>query len=200
MDAPDVIAGLAGISRGSALDRLRDRRPVAKAQSQRTFEALFEPEDATAMPVAERYAVAAFVAGLHGPSATSDFYAGRMAPEHRTAVLAAISAGAGRGPYGRFPAGQLTREDTEGPVFSAGAQAGELAGELGQRLAAALTHAHMLVFAPRDAAPGHLRALEAAGWSADGIVTLSQLVAFLSFQVRVADGLRHLGADLEQRQ
>jgi uncharacterized protein YciW len=29
-----------------------------------------------------------------------------------------------------------------------------------------------------------------AGWSADDIVSLSQLVAFLSFQLRVAWGLR----------
>ncbi len=32
-----------------------------------------------------------------------------------------------------------------------------------------------------------------AGWSTDDIVTLSQLVAFLSFQLRTAWGLRVLG-------
>ena len=43
----------------------------------------------------------------------------------------------------------------------------------------------MLVFHPRDAAPASLQALLDAGWSATDIVTLSQLVAFLSFQIRV---------------
>ena len=33
-----------------------------------------------------------------------------------------------------------------------------------------------------------------AGWSADGIVTLSQLVSFLAFQQRVVTGLRALAA------
>jgi hypothetical protein len=37
-------------------------------------------------------------------------------------------------------------------------------------------------------------ALEAAGWSADDIVVLSQLVAFLSFQIRVVAGLGVLSA------
>lgn len=45
---------------------------------------------------------------------------------------------------------------------------------------------------PSEAAPAHLRALEAAGWDADGIVTLSQLISFLTFQLRVAHGLRVL--------
>jgi uncharacterized protein YciW len=35
-----------------------------------------------------------------------------------------------------------------------------------------------------------------AGWPTTSIVTLSQLVAFLSFQVRSVAGLRTLGASL----
>ena len=61
---------------------------------------------------------------------------------------------------------------------------------LGARLAAALEHAHMLVFRPRDAGAADMKALLAAGWSDTGIVTFSQLVAFLSFQMRVVAGLR----------
>ena len=38
------------------------------------------------------------------------------------------------------------------------------------------------------------RRLEDAGWSATGIVTLSQLVAFLAFQLRVVAGLTALQA------
>ena len=55
---------------------------------------------------------------------------------------------------------------------------------------------YLLVFRPRDAAASDVKALLAAGWSNTGIVTLSQLVAFLSFQIRVVTGLRVLGASL----
>ena len=63
---------------------------------------------------------------------------------------------------------------------------------LGPRLAAAFDHLHLLVFHPRDAAPEALQTLLDAGWSTTDIVTLSQLAAFLSFQIRVAAGLRVL--------
>jgi uncharacterized protein YciW len=53
-----------------------------------------------------------------------------------------------------------------------------------------------LVFRPRDAAPAAMQTLLDAGWSSTAIVTLSQLVAFLSFQVRSVAGLRTLGASL----
>jgi uncharacterized protein YciW len=51
---------------------------------------------------------------------------------------------------------------------------------------------HLLVFHPRDAAPEALQALLDAGWSTTDIVTLSQIAAFLSFQIRVVAGLRAL--------
>jgi CMD domain protein len=60
------------------------------------------------------------------------------------------------------------------------------------RLAAALEHAHLLIFHPRDASPAALQKLLDAGWSTTDIVTLSQLVSFLSFQIRVVAGLRAL--------
>ena len=67
---------------------------------------------------------------------------------------------------------------------------------IGGKLGAALEHAHLLVFRPRDANPASIQALLDAGWSSTGIVVLSQLVAFLSFQVRSIAGLRMLGASL----
>lgn len=50
----------------------------------------------------------------------------------------------------------------------------------------------MLAFHPRDATQGALQSLLDAGWSTTDIVTLSQLIAFLSFQIRVVAGLRVL--------
>ena len=62
------------------------------------------------------------------------------------------------------------------------------------RLTAALQHAHLLVFRPRDASAAALQQLLSAGWLTTDIVTLAQLVSFLSFQIRLIVGLRTLVA------
>ena len=67
---------------------------------------------------------------------------------------------------------------------------------LGTRLAAAFEHTHMLVFHPRDAAAPALQALLDAGWSTTDIVTVSQLVSFLAYQIRVVAGLTTLASTL----
>ena len=88
-------------------------------------------------------------------------------------------------------AGPLRREDAAGPAYRVSAVTRRA---LGPRLAAAFEHVHLLVFHPRDAEPAALRALLDAGWSTTDVVTLSQIVAFLSFQIRVVAGLRALTA------
>lgn len=190
----DVIDTLAGIEPGSALDAIRKRRPAARDQAQASYLALFAPENPGGVTPTERFAVAAFVTGLHGRAETAAFYAAGLAvtgasPELRSAIDTAIAAAKGQGPYGSYPAGPLSREDTIGPIHRVAAEA-RLA--LGSRLAAALDHMHLLVFHPRDAAPAALQALLDAGWSTTDIVTLSQIAAFLSFQIRVVAGLRAL--------
>lgn len=190
----DVIDLLAGIRPGDPLDTVRSRRSQARENAQRSFQALLEPEHPGGFPLAERYAVAAFVAGLHGFDAAADFYRdllGDEAPQWRESIDAAVKDGATRGPYGGYREPGLQGEGRDGLRWQPG---GVVTGALGGHLAAALTHAHLLVFRPREARPDALRALVAAGWSGDAIVTLSQLVAFLSFQLRFAWGLRVLAA------
>ena len=190
----DVIDTLVGIKPGSALDAIRDRRPAARNQAQASYRALFAPETPGEVTPTERFAVAAFVTGLHGDVETGAFYAAGLASsgaseELRRAIDAAIAAAKGQGPYGSYPAGPLSREDTTGPIHRV---ATETRRALGSRLAAAFDHMHLLVFHPRDAAPAALQALLDAGWSTTDIVTLSQIAAFLSFQIRVVAGLRAL--------
>ncbi|MBE5255524.1 alkylhydroperoxidase domain protein [Serratia marcescens] len=62
-----------------------------------------------------------------------------------------------------------------------------------ERLPVALAHAERLAFQPANANAQHLQALRQAGWSLDAIVTLSQLIAFVSFQSRLLRGYRLLG-------
>jgi CMD domain protein len=192
----DVIDTLADIKPGSALDAIRKRRPEARNQAQASYRALFAPEIPGELAATERFAVAAFVTGLHGGAETAAFYAATLAasgasPELLRAIDTAIAAPKGKGPYGSYPAGPLSREDTTGPIHRVAA---ETRHALGPRLAAAFDHMHLLVFHPRDAAPAALQALLDAGWSTTDIVTLSQIAAFLSFQIRVVAGLRALAS------
>ncbi|EPL8196190.1 alkylhydroperoxidase domain protein [Klebsiella aerogenes] len=60
------------------------------------------------------------------------------------------------------------------------------------RLAAALGFARLLTFTPVEATPAAIQTLSDAGWSLRGIVTLAQLIAFVSFQSRLLSGLRLL--------
>ncbi len=193
----DIIDHLAGIAPGSSLDTIRARRLQARENAQKSHLALFEPADFGDVAAYERYAVAAFVAGVHDEPTVAAFYLVKLAdrPELVAALKAEIERGKTRGPYGAFPEGPLSIEDTTGLIYQVAADRKSI---LGAKLAAALEHAHLLVFRPRDAAPAAMQALLDAGWSTNAIVTLSQLVAFLSFQVRSVVGLRTLGAALGQ--
>jgi CMD domain protein len=193
-DTKDIIDLLAGIEPGSSLDAIRERRLQARENAQKSYLALFEPADFGAFAAAERYAVAAFVAGIHGEANVANFYLAKLdRPALVEALKAEITQAETSGPYGAFPPGPLSIENTTGLIYRV---AGDRKTVLGARLAAALEHAHLLVFRPRDAAASDLKALLDAGWPTTAIVTLSQLVAFLSFQVRAVAGLRALGASL----
>lgn len=201
----DVIDHLADITPGSALDRVRRHRTEARTQAQQSFAALFTPAEPVPGTVSlrERLALAAFTAGLHGEPRSAVFYTRALATED--AELAAVVAsevvrgraqslqvGSGpHGPYGSYPAGPLSGEDQPGPAYAVDPAHAAL---LGPRLAAALAHAHLLAYHPRDASAGALQALQQAGWSETDIVILSQLASFLSFQIRVVAGLRVLAA------
>jgi CMD domain protein len=197
-ETTDIIDLLAGIEPGSRLDVIRSRRLQARENAQQSYLALFEPADTGDVALAERLAVAAFVAGIHGEPYVSSFYSDGFArsadrSELVDALKREIDLARSEGPYGAFPIGPLSVEDKAGSIYCI---AGKNRDVLGGRLAAALEHAHLLVFHPRDADPAAIRALLEAGWSTNAIVTLSQLVAFLSFQIRTIAGLRTLGSSL----
>ncbi|GAA1320783.1 alkylhydroperoxidase domain protein [Leucobacter albus] len=198
----DLIDLLAGITPGSALAGLRERRAQAREHAQLSFNALLEPEHPGTFTLAERYAVALFVAQLHGFAEAEEFYADVLGDEAPALVsllsgpdgvaAAAIAAG----PRGAYREPGLFAESTAAAQWQPDAAD---AAAVGERLAAALAHAHLLVTRPREATPAALRSLAGAGWSADDIVSLSQLVSFLAFQLRTAWGLRAIAGQFPGR-
>jgi CMD domain protein len=189
----DIVDQIAGVT--PELDAVRRRRPATREQLQASFDALFHPVSVAHVSQAERELVAAFATRLAGDSdATGTFYADRALaadPARAAVVLAEAAAAAVSGPFGAYTEQGLRHESSEGERYAPSPDAADV---LGERLTAALAHAHLLVFRPREAAASDVERLLGAGWSADAIVTLSQLVSFLAFQQRVVAGLRVLGA------
>lgn len=192
----DVIDTLVGIMPGTALDAIRARRPEARKHAQASYVGLLVPDDPGGVSLPERFAIAAFVAGLHGEPQTSAFYTEGLRSSGAAEALGAaiarqIDKARAVGPYGRYPKGPLSAEDQAGPVHRV---AEDARAALGAKLAAAFEHVHMLVLHPRDAAPPSLQAMLDAGWSTTDVVVISQLVSFLSFQIRIVAGLRTLAS------
>jgi CMD domain protein len=188
----DVIDRLAGVEHDSPVHALRDQRKDARLNAQKSYDALFAPDSPSGVTLAERHAVAAFEAGLHRDAGALAFYKlGLSDPDVADAISEEAARGAATGPFGSYPRGPLSVEDKIGPTYRVSQVNRET---LGERLSLALEHAHLLVFHPRDANPAALQALLDGGWSTTDIVTLSQLVAFLTFQIRVVVGLRALAA------
>lgn len=199
--APDLIDQVLSITPGSHLDTLRRHRTIARENVQQAYLALFDPVDSSQVSLLERFAVASFVSALQGQPVLADHYAHKLTQLDGGPGIAAVlnrevERGATTGPYGIYPAGALSEENKVGLHFTVSPDARRF---LGERLAAALGHAHLLVFRPRDASKEALEALVAAGWSTAGVVTLSQLVAYLAFQLRLVEGLSALaGAGAHQ--
>lgn len=192
----DIIDRLAAIAPGSRLDAIRSERPEARANAQASYRALFAPSEPGTLGVQQRFALAAFVAGLHGDASVTDFYREGLAgaggsAELVDAVARETARGATQGPYGAYPAGPLSAENAEGLAYHV---LDTHRAVLGTELAASFEHAHLLVFHPRDASRAALEAARAAGLSETDIVTLSQLVSFLAFQIRSIAGLSVLAA------
>ncbi|MGE0800384.1 MAG: CMD domain protein [Lautropia sp.] len=205
IDDPDVIDRLVGAPRAARIASLRALRPDACRQSEQAYRALFDPGDTAAERLSrhERFAVAYFVALVHRVPDTADHYRARLADEGASDVVtatlqalaecAAIEGGAASiGPWGCYPPGPLQAESRPGPIHYPGYAVRRV---LGERLAAAIGHAHLLVLRPRESAMEDLHQLQRAGWSDDAIVTLSQLISFLTYQLRIVSALQALAEE-----
>jgi alkylhydroperoxidase domain protein/CMD domain protein len=161
----DVIAELSGIQPDSALAELRAQRPEAMTHAQGSYTALFDPTEVRGLSRTERLAVALRVATLHNATSAAMHYRQRLAALVRDANVVVAAA-----------------------ERTAGAHRGS------PRLQALLRHADLLSTRPAQAGPENLQALADVGLTTQAIVTLSQTIAFVSFQVRVVAILELLDA------
>lgn len=158
----DVVAQVMGLETGSYLASLRAERPEIVRQTQATFLAIFEPEGDVGLSRSEREAVAVWVATLSKTAEVAAF--------HRTRLIALG-----------------TESEHLAPI---GASVDEL--NLSIRERALLRHAELLTLRPATAEKPDTDALLNAGVEPGGIVALAQLVAFLSFEIRVVATLKIL--------
>jgi uncharacterized protein YciW len=144
---------------------IRGQKPDLAAENEAYYRAVFapEPDSAAALPPADRAVVAVRVAAHARDRAVADWYA-----------ALAERGGAARGAIDRA-------RDLADPWPEA------------TPLAAAVRHADLLVVRPATARREDLLALKTAGFSPAGIVALSQVVAFVSYQLRLVAVLRALG-------
>ena len=166
MTVTDIINQLAGIADDSPLGALRASRDVTFNAAAGSYRELVTPDDPGGLSHVERDAVAYRIALLEQSPAVSEHHRQRLEAAGATAAqLAAIAS---------FPSG---------------------GDQLDPHLVAALTHADLLTRAPREATAGEIASLRAAGFASRDIISLSQLIAFISFEVRLLSALRILGEE-----
>lgn len=165
MTTPDVIDRLMGLQPGDFLSDLRHERPAVRQHSQGSFDALLNVAQAADLSPAERDMVALRVATLHACAPLVALHRERLAA---LGIGPAAMDAAAAGP------------DANGATAADGFDA---------RTVALLRHADLLTLRPIEARPEHLHALADAGLTPAAIVTLSQLIAFVAYQVRVVAGL-----------
>lgn len=158
----DVINRFAGLTSDSPLGQLRAQRPAVARHAQGSYQALLEPDDPAGVSRYERELIALRVAVLT-PSPP-------LAAWHRARLSDLGASEAALAAVERFP---------DGPPLS-------------PREAAIVRHTDRLTLEPGAAGPAQIAELKAAGLHPRDIVTIAQLIALLSFQVRVLAGLRVL--------
>ncbi len=159
----DVIRAVAGIAPGSALAALRRERSDAMHHTEGSYAALLDPAEPAGVSRAERHLIALRVAILNDDAP--------LAGHFRERLRLTETSGATIAAVERFPDGAA----------------------LPQRLTTIMRHVDLVTREPRTATPTHVAELQAAGVTPRDIVTIAQLIAFVSYQVRLLAGLRLLG-------
>ncbi|WP_109476032.1 hypothetical protein [Paraburkholderia sp. C35] len=169
--AHDDTARLAGIASTGSVAALRAARADATRYTQGSFDALFDPST-TGLSLDERFAAASYAAALSAAPEAAFAYRERLLALGSSAE-SAIAA--------------LEGFIAEGVTHAS-------AADIDARLAAILKHTHALTTLTPTPEQSALLRVKQAALSTPEIVALSQLVAFVTYQVRVVAALRALEA------
>ncbi|AKT30831.1 CMD domain protein [Pseudomonas syringae pv. actinidiae] len=158
-NTPDLLDNLLGIDPGSPLHTVRHARDKVASATQGSQALFFDPALADNLPLSERLWVAYYATQLSAQPTLTAYYLQQL---REVGVAASVLADV-----------DANRVDLlEDP-----------------RLAAILRFTRTLIESPVHGDQSALQALQLQGLSTAEIVVLAQLIAFLSYQVRLAAGL-----------
>lgn len=160
----DLLDQLTGLVPGSAAYALRHQRDKVVSATQGSYDALFDPA-LPGLSLTERLLAALYAARLTPSPALVAHYGARLAEAGADATLVALA---------------------ERGTFQ------EISDLADARLRAILLFTGTLIERPVEGDRAALETLPAAGLTTPAVVTLSQLIAFLSYQVRLVAGLEAL--------
>lgn len=161
----DVIDQIIGDDPSGRIAALRAHKPELAEELQAYYLAIFEPSASSAaeFPLVDRALVAIRVASHTRSDAVVEWYA-RLAEENGAATALIARA-----------------KDVDTPWDD------------GSRRGAAISRADLVTTRPADTRASDIQLLKEAGLSPAGILSLSQTIAFVSYQLRLIAGLRAFG-------
>ncbi|MCC6673573.1 MAG: hypothetical protein IT339_00140 [Thermomicrobiales bacterium] len=161
----DVIDTILGEDAAAAVADLRAQKPELATQMQAYYETVFDPtpESAAALSPAERFAAAIRTASHTGSTNVVSWYSN-----------------------------QAVRTDVPESVIAAALELDSIRSG-NDRLDAILRHVDLVTARPVESRRDDIEALSEAGLSPIGIVALSQVIAYVSYQLRLVATLRALG-------
>lgn len=164
---PDVVYSILGVGEGSKIASLRNTKPEQIEQLQNYYRSIFEPEavSAAGFSVADRALVAVRVASHTRSTGVADWYANLAAENGVDAATIARARNVAD-----------TWDDTTS-------------------LGAAIRRADKVTLHPGDTRAEDIQWLKDAGLTPAAILSLSQTIAYVSYQLRFIAALRAFGVN-----
>ena len=165
MTGPDVIDSILGPESAIAVSVLRSEKPELAAQMQDYYDAVFDPapDSAQALSPAKRWLIAVRTASHTKSAAVVEWYSAQ-----------ALRSGVDENSIAK--AANVSKHWTDEPGMTA-----------------ILRHVDLIVTHPVDSSRFNIEALSDAGLTPAEIVALSQVVAYVSYQLRLIAAFRALG-------
>ncbi|MCA9859363.1 MAG: hypothetical protein KC438_06545 [Thermomicrobiales bacterium] len=161
----DVIDSILAGRRTDRIAELRSEKPLLATQMQDYYDSIFSPaaDSAAEVSIGDRFLIAIRTASHTGSTAVSDWYAAAAKESGVSAEEIAWARDVGTPWHG---------QDRRAPM---------------------MRHVDLITSRPVDSSKDDIDALLTAGLSPAGIVIASQVVAYVSYQLRLIAALRAMG-------